>query len=187
MKNITFYLLRHAQGIHNTDEFRKNPTAYYDTQYMDAELTEKGIEQARNAREQFKTIVFDAIYCSPLRRCRQTLLEILPQSAHINVHLDDRLLEQPYGGNIVDKRLERDKIIETCPSAWITEQVSGLNPFKEDPELEQQNMRSFMETPFPQGNVLIVSHQTWIRRWTHMYHTHSVQLGNCEVLCIHVR
>lgn len=185
------YLLRHGQAQHNTDEFRANAEqARVDPKYLDSRLTEKGVYQAIHAQDKLKGIVFDAIYCSPLRRCRNTLLLAFPESATANVAVDDRILEQPYGHNIADKRMERADVVSDCPPNWICENVSESNPFHTSSEaVEREAIRSFTADvcrQWPGGVVFVVAHQTWIRRWTEMFHVTPLQLENCGIASIEI-
>ena len=50
---------------------------------MDVEITEEGRKQAEKMRETFKEYHFDAIYCSPLKRTKQTLEAIFPNREFI--------------------------------------------------------------------------------------------------------
>lgn len=174
----TFYFLRHGQAIHNTDEFRKQgEKAHTNPIYQDTCLTEQGREQAQNARIALESMRFDEIYCSPLRRCRQTLLEAYPESEHRTVWVDDRILEQPYGRNIVDKRMEKPFILKDSPVQWDISRVSSTNPFNTTEEhRELEHIRTFTQDvrlKWPNGVVLVVAHQTWIRRWTRMFATET--------------
>lgn len=45
---------------------------------IDVEITEEGRRQAEQMREAFKEYHFDAMYCSPLKRTKQTLEAIFP-------------------------------------------------------------------------------------------------------------
>lgn len=180
----TFVLLRHAQGTHNVDSFKKGGRHYNDPVYLDAELTREGIQQAIQTREKLKDYYFDAIYCSPLRRCRSTLIGVIPSSPNLPVILDDRLLEQPYGENICDKRLEREEVVRTSPTPWIADKVAVQNPFTELSYVDnpQRSFTSEVRRKFPEGTVLVVSHSEWIRRWMRMFQMKHAELGNCEYI-----
>jgi broad specificity phosphatase PhoE len=179
-----FYLLRHAEGWHNSPPSDYSGDVYSDPLFRDAELTPIGIEQCLAKSYEISNIAFDAIYCSPLRRCRQTLLHVKPDAAHLNVRVDDRLIEQPTGKNICDCRLERCTIVYDSPGKWDLSGVASENPFlKKSDELDRQKIRSFTEMivrKYPEGRILIVTHGTWIYRWTEMFHEYGVLVGNCQ-------
>ena len=77
--------IRHAESEYNREGIFAGR--------IDCELTEKGIEQAKNVlREKEKN--FDYIYCSPLKRARQTLDAIIPNCHPI---IDERIIETSIG------------------------------------------------------------------------------------------
>ena len=181
----TFVFVRHAEGYHNVDGNKRGEIAYNDIKNFDAELTENGIVQAINNNLIGET--FDAIYCSPLRRCRQTLLHIYPLSSKLPVIVDDKLIEQPQGKFICDKRLEKHDISLVIPMSWNIDLVSVRNPFILNPDVDENKLLSFTElikSKYPNGKVLIVSHGVWIHNWLLKYKSISKWLNNCE--CIRV-
>ena len=184
----TIYFLRHAQGTHNVDFFNKGSGQYTDPVYLDAELTEEGVRQTEAARVEYKDMKFDAIYCSPLRRCRATLLGVYPAAADMNVQVTDSLLEHPTGFNLCDKRLERDMVVSTCPVTWNCDDVSAENPFAKCSEtaLIRQAV-DFIETikrEHANETVLCVTHYTWVYNMSRVEISEHVSLGNCEHLKI---
>ena len=50
---------------------------------IDTDVTEEGRKQAEKMRETFKEYHFDAMYCSPLKRTKQTLEAIFPNQEFI--------------------------------------------------------------------------------------------------------
>ncbi len=90
-----FYLIRHAQGVHQTDT-----TSWLTHTNSELPLTENGIKQAQqcakfihNILNPEKTIIF----VSPYRRARETLSEIQKLSTFPIVQTDDLLIEQQFG------------------------------------------------------------------------------------------
>ena len=71
MKKI--YLIRHAESKANAAVDLDNPTYYYD-----AQITEKGKEQALKTSKKLKNIDFDTYICSPLTRTMETFSIIFP-------------------------------------------------------------------------------------------------------------
>lgn len=179
----TFVFVRHAQGYHNIDGEKRGDIAYNDPKHLDAELTPYGIQQAR--MNNLGNEKFDAIYCSPMRRCRHTLLNMYPISEKLNVILDDSLIEQPRGKFICDRRLEKYEIVMTTPMAWNTDMVSERNPFILNPNVDNNKIESFTKyimDMHPNSKVLIVSHGVWIQNWLLRYNHEAKFLNNCEVV-----
>lgn len=100
-------LVRHGQSMGNVDE-----TEYSRTPDWKVELTEKGREQARASGKQLGELLRSDgenaapsrlfVYCSPYRRCQQTLHELLAGAGvtepELVAHLQEpRLREQDFG------------------------------------------------------------------------------------------
>lgn len=64
----------------------------------DIELNDKGIEQAYKTKENLKEENIDLIFCSPLKRAKQTA-NIINEDRNVPIIYDDRLLEICYGEN----------------------------------------------------------------------------------------
>ena len=80
------YIVRHGQ----TDS---NLAGVYN--YLNEDINENGIEQAKNLSEKIKDLDYELIYCSPLKRAMHT-------ANIINIHnktmlFDDRLQERNPG------------------------------------------------------------------------------------------
>jgi len=175
--------VRHAQGTHNLAA--ENNNGIYDNKdisHIDAVLTEKGIQQT--VENQILGETFDAIYCSPMRRCRQTLLGIYPQSEQLPVILDDRLVEQPCGINPSDRRLDKSLIIDSFPKTWIHTAVSDIYDWVVDEIEDKHKIISITQEILRENEnktVLIVCHGTWIYRWFIMFkNVPNTWLENCK-------
>ena len=72
--------------------------------------------------------------------------------------------------------------------SWNTENIAEVNPFRTNPEEEErEKMTSFtneLVNEWPNGTILIVGHQEWIRRWTKIYQASESILGNCEYISV---
>lgn len=184
----TIYLLRHAEALHNVvpHEYSGDPSK--DEVFRDAILTEHGHTQASLLKPQIKDINFDVIYCSPLRRCIQTLKEAYPRSVHLHVNVDDRLLEQPYGTYISNKRHEKDAVAASIPVKWNSSNVSITNPFQVLSKKEEYHIiRGFIAEIIEnhsEKSVLLVCHGRWINRFLKTYFGEGRHIHNCE--CIEV-
>jgi broad specificity phosphatase PhoE len=69
-KTYNFYIIRHADGLHNSMDWKKK---IYSSDVTDAVLSEEGIKQANEAKQFLKTPKIDYLYVSDLKRTRQTL------------------------------------------------------------------------------------------------------------------
>ena len=62
----------------------------------DIELNEQGLSQAEETSDRLKEYDFDIIYCSPLKRAKQTA-SIIGEGRNCNIVYDERLRERNYG------------------------------------------------------------------------------------------
>ena len=85
---MIFYV-RHGETLDNIKKIS--------TGRNDIPLTQKGILQAKATAEKLKDIKFDVCFCSPLKRAKQTLKEILKYHEGLEVNIDNRLIERGYG------------------------------------------------------------------------------------------
>lgn len=182
-----FVFVRHGQATHNLTH------AYWDPRERDAMLTLEGIRQVWGLRTERLTERCCSIWCSPLRRCRQTLVGILGESGtHLaRVFLDDRLME-PQGEAIINRRAEWEDLRTDVPlEAWNLEHVSIVNPFDiwvegtRGHESFERRVRAWtheISQRWPDGRVLVVSHHDWIAAWFRIFKKQTVSPGNAEVM-----
>jgi len=175
------YLLRHAQAFNNIE-----PLSYMgiDGELKNPTLTDVGVLQANAIRLKLKDFPFDSIYCSPLRRCQDTLKIVHPRSVYFSVKIDDRLIEQPYGQHISNLRPSKSDICQNVSRYWDCSNVAELNPFCiKETTVEYQIIRDFITDilqKHPSENVLIVTHGLWISRFIEIYSGEKRYVANCE-------
>lgn len=185
-------LMRHGEATHNVAARSEGTHAYHDPIHADAALTAEGVSQAAQAN--LNPSDFDTIYCSPLRRCYQTLLAAMP-AARLATHvfLDDRLME-PQGSAICNKRTE----IVMAPAGWNRDRISPMNPwFLADegasipsPAFEKRVAEFYnwlCKIHRPGDRILIVSHHDWIHTWFQVHQSSGVSLRNAEVISTAVK
>lgn len=86
---VTIFLLRHGETAYNADGNRYCGRT-------DIDLTEKGILQAQRMRRLLERYDFDAVFCSPLKRAKQTA-EIVSGREPSTILADPRLIEVDFG------------------------------------------------------------------------------------------
>ena len=87
---MKIYLFRHGQSTFNRDKKF--------TGFLDARLTDRGIEDARRVGRKLARRRFDIAFRSDLTRSKQTLKEVLSfQKRDIEVVTDPRIKERDYG------------------------------------------------------------------------------------------
>jgi broad specificity phosphatase PhoE len=197
--SIRIVFLRHGQATHNAAFAAWGTAAYTHPSQQDAALTPEGVRQAWAAQARWQSDIMAgggvaAIYCSPLRRCRQTLLSIYPAAIQWPVSLDDRLME-PQGEAICNRRAElSDLMTEMAGWRWSLLGVAANNPFDwwveggsvgdEGHGRFDARVRDFTEmirSRYSAGSiVVVVAHHDWIRTWFRLFEGRPVSLANCE-------
>lgn len=141
---MKLYVVRHGEVPSNVDKLISGCN--------DEELTENGINQALKIRELLKDIKFDAIFCSPVLRAKQTANIIVP---NCDIIFDERLQERDPGNMLGHKRNEIDK------SEWnsLDKEVTIYN--SESLLAGVNRTRSFIEDiekQYTDKTILIVTH-----------------------------
>ncbi|MEN3027962.1 MAG: phosphoserine phosphatase PspA [Aquificaceae bacterium] len=85
---VKLYIIRHAES-------QWNPIGRYQG-LLDPELSERGVEQAKRLGEYFKSVELDAIYSSPLKRTKDTALQVA-RVRGLEVLPEERVLEIDHG------------------------------------------------------------------------------------------
>jgi broad specificity phosphatase PhoE len=185
-----FVFVRHGQATHNLSR------AYWDPREQDAALTPEGVRQAYDLRADRLADRCDAIWCSPLQRCRYTLKTLLGDMSRIaRIHLDDRLME-PQGDAIVNRRPELGDLRVQVTANWNLDGVGAMNPFdlwveggsvgEEGHTGFDRRVRAWTEEMcrrWPEGRLLVVTHHDWILSWFRQFGREDqvrVSLGNGE-------
>lgn len=190
---MNIYFLRHAQATHNSDAARRGDCAYFDPANADAAIDATGMSQIYICK--YPLPACDAIYCSPLRRCRQTLVGVLPEALSRPVHLDDRLME-PQGQAVCNKRIGRAELIGSVPPPWVLSGVGDVNPFDVVNEGYSSKKgvtagfadriraftNSLLESHTDNQTILVVTHHDWIVTWFELYNGTTIAPRNCELI-----
>ena len=82
------YIMRHGKTDWNDGHKLQGQT--------DIPLNEEGRAMAEKAREEYKDVNFDVVFCSPLVRAKETA-EILLRGRDIKIEFDDRIKEMSFG------------------------------------------------------------------------------------------
>jgi len=149
---LRVYLLRHGETTYNADGNKYCGRT-------DADLTSKGIQQAKRVAGLLEGIVFQAVYSSPLKRAFTTARIA---SGNLDVITDERLTEMDFG-NWEGKT--RAAFMEENPELW--------NQWSQDPGATRaggtgetaaallnrvEGFFSEMRQHHPSGDVLVVAH-----------------------------
>lgn len=138
---ITLYFVRHGQALHNIAAEMFGDYAYFDPIYRDAELTEKGIAQAKGLQLFFKRNPPDLIYSSSLRRCLQTLdNSLININSTLDIIVDDRLIER-CGQHPCNKRSDKQELHNFINKPINIENVSETIPWSNKRETNEEIIR----------------------------------------------
>ena len=184
--------IRHAQAAHNADALIRGDIAYHDPIHKDSSITDLGKQQI--VKGEPYTDSPDVIYCSPMLRCRQTLLAMYPTASTATVHLDDRLMETQ-GIAMCNRRSSLPDIVNVIPQSWATAGINTENPFdhvRECYSVDESVMSEFadrirafmtyLEAKHRDETILIMTPHDWIRTWFYIYKNVRISPKNCEVL-----
>lgn len=95
---MRLFVIRHGQVPSNVEGIISG--------WNDEQLTEKGILQANQIKNQLQNIQFDVVYCSPIDRAKQTAKIVAPQN---EILYDARLAEREPGTLLGQARKNIDK------------------------------------------------------------------------------
>lgn len=144
------YVIRHGQTEWNVLKKMQGSS--------DIPLNEKGIAQAKQAKEKLNDVVFDLAFSSPLMRAKQTAEIVSP---YLNVITDRRLAERAYGEfegkDTGSPELNREKI-------WMLDQPFNPPTVETLDELRAR-VYSFLDSikPHKGKTILIATHGGTIR------------------------
>lgn len=168
MKQIIF--LRHA-------ETKMNEEGRF-CGIIDTDITEEGRRQAEKMRETFKKCHFDAMYCSPLKRTKQTLEAIFPNQKFIE---EDELTEISLGDW---EGLKKENVNQKLRKAF--QQGEYAPPHGEKHEDIEARVKETIERIFatyPDGSVILVCTSNGIMRTIKRIYdikTEKMMSGNLE-------
>ena len=172
MKQIIF--LRHAEtNLNQEGRFCGR---------MDVEITEEGKKQAEKMRETFKKYHFDAIYCSPLKRTKQTLEAIFPNREFIE---EDGFTEINLGDW---EGLKKETVNQKLRKAF--QQGLYTPPYGERHEEVEARVRETIERIFatyPDNSLILVCTSNGIMRTIKRIYgikTEKMMSGNLEYFVI---
>ena len=145
-------LIRHAD-VEQSYKMRYNG-------HIDISLSPEGEQQAQRLAEHFKEEKFDAVFCSDLKRARQTLA---PFGLHVSPTFTESLREKSWGrheGMSFDEIIESEEFVYEDFMQWINA-LDG-----EKYELYIQRVEKFFLGFLPKlqkKNILVVTHAGVIR------------------------
>ena len=147
---MKLYVVRHGQTLHNQLGLVQGST--------ESDLSEKGIEDAKELRELVSKLNIDVVISSPLKRALDTA-KIITDNKY-NIIIDDRLIERNYGlgeGKPVDEEL--------TIKYWDFKLNTDINEVEKVQDL-MFRIVEFIEdirNKYEDKNVLVVAHSAILR------------------------
>lgn len=188
MKNIKnkvkpiIYCIRHGEATHNIDYIKYGRSTYYDKTKMDTNLTNKGINQAKNLgktwyelTEKNQTNKIDLIITSPLSRCLQTTTNIFLNNTNAPIISLEGCREYPLGAEYCNQRKKINILKKQYPHVNFSTIISNEDVLwterKETvDELEERviKFKKKLNSIIEENNykkVVVVSHSTFLRQF----------------------
>ena len=144
-KNFMIYFVRHGQTDDNVKHIISGAQ-------RDVPLNDTGILQAKDMARKVKDLKLDQIFCSPMKRARQTLREIAKFHKNVPICYDDRLVERFHG--VLEGQLD------TTANHWDMNNQPHFEGLETIEEMYAR-VKSFLDEineKNPHKNVLIVGH-----------------------------
>jgi broad specificity phosphatase PhoE len=107
-----FVFVRHGEAEHNVAYHTEGVSAFSNPKFKDAQLTEKGKEQARETGRILSSLKIADIWCSPLTRTIQTAEELFEETSANTMYLHDNLLETLGGNHVCNERKAKYELKE---------------------------------------------------------------------------
>lgn len=172
---MELYVIRHGQTIVNVKELinARNMIG----------INKKGKEEAEKASEQIKKTKIDLIFCSPLRRTRQTCKII--NKNKVKVIYDKRILERH------SRSMQFEKIEKLDFEEWYNTDKTKVYKNSEGFQSILDRVKKFFEElkrEYPNKSILIVTHgdvckavYAYLNNVTDAKEISLFNQGNCEI------
>ena len=145
------FIVRHGESENNLNKLW--------TGWMDAPLTQKGIEDAKKASEYLKNITFDKIYSSDLERAQNTAKTALPNC----IYETDKRIREVNIGSIAGTPIASLSLEQKDNISRIGYKEFGGESKEEFEERVLLFMKEIEQTNYE--NIAIFSHGGWIRKF----------------------
>lgn len=187
-KTKVVHFVRHAEATHNEAFLTVGRKAYSLEAHVDADLTDKGREQAQALRDRIleSPVAIDVVLVSPLSRTLGTMAELFPYSrlpkdewpercsdasvlagtAPVPIIAEELLRERIGGANVCDKRRGVSWYESQYPgvdfSRVETEEDTWWSDVREPPEDVVRRGNRLMEKvmALPNRNVMLITHSS---------------------------
>ena len=166
---INLFAIRHGEATHNVLFKEVGMSTFFDENYYDTELTDKGFNQAQELGNKWTDKnKMDLVIVSPLSRTLQTAVNIF-KNTNVKIIALDYLKEYPQGLHTCNRRKNKSDLINLFPTIDFTnldsnEDLMWSNTESEtiDELLQRMNkMYDFIEKT-DYKNIALVGHNSFI-------------------------
>ncbi len=155
--SLKLYMLRHGETVFSINR------GYCGA--LDVELTEAGQAMAQAFADEYKSLKWEAIYCSPMKRAIATATP-LSKATDRPLIIRDGIKECNYGEWEGKTKAEVDSEFHQDYVDWMTEPAWN-SPKGGETAVEVRNRAmtviAEIEEKYTEGNVLLVAHRTTLR------------------------
>lgn len=155
--SLRLYLLRHGETTFSMSRGFCG--------VLDVDLTDYGYKMAKAFADEYKSLTWEAIYCSPMKRTQATATPI-SEATGISLTLREGLKEADYGKWEGKSKDDVKHEFESDHYHWMTEPAWNP-PTSGETAVEIRNRAmaviAEIEEKYTAGNVLVVSHKTTLR------------------------
>jgi len=155
--SLRLYLLRHGETTFSMSRGFCGA--------LDVDLTDFGYEMAQAFADEYKSLDWEAIYCSPMKRTQATATPI-SKATGLELKLREGLRECNYGEWEGKSKEEVRQAFQSDNYHWMTEPAWNP-PTGGETAVEIRNRAmaviAEIEETYTEGNVLVVSHRTTLR------------------------
>lgn len=180
MKNI--YFIRHAQARHNVAYSLYGEEAYESDNFIDADLTDKGIAQANKCSISFNVIPIQVVFTSPLTRTLHTTSIIFKH--HIIPIIAREDIRERFDRHPVNNRKNISTLSLSYPFidfSHIKDDKDNLYKTKDDLTARAKSFIEYLLTR-PETSIAVVSHETFLREVLTQLNSFRCNLDNCEFI-----
>ena len=167
--NKCIYLIRHGEAEHNINYLKYGSKTFYDKNYIDTKLTQKGHEQSINLHNSWNNINdIELVLVSPLYRTLQTATNIFKDN-NIPILAIEDLREHPNTCHTCNKRKNKTELVKNFPNINFDNIINNKDNIWNDNieesidslELRINNIKNLIKT-FNYKNICIVGHNSFI-------------------------
>ena len=153
---MILYMMRHGQTDWNIRHLFQGRT--------DIPLNESGRYVAELTRDGLRDVKFDAAFCSPLSRAKETA-EIILEGRNVDLVVDERIIEMGFGEYEATNIQQQDEVLKVFfehPEQY--QDQKGVEPFEEVIARADDFLNDLIANPkYENSTILVATHGATLR------------------------